>query len=281
MELYGNLPSNQFTRTAGFRERRETMAKTIAFVNQKGGVGKTTSCVNLAACLQEAGAKVLVCDFDPQGNATSGFGVDKGAVFPTIYDVLISGAAVEHAIVHTKYSDVLPANKGLAGASVEMIPLDRREYRLKDALAQVEASYDFILIDCPPSLELLTLNCLCAADTVLVPVQCEYYALEGLSDLLSTVRIVKGRLNPDIALEGLLLTMYDGRTNLSLQVAEEVKRHFPGKVFATVIPRNVRLSEAPSHGKPVTAYDSSSRGAVAYRRLAEELLEKNPLPRRA
>ena len=240
------------------------MAKTIAFVNQKGGVGKTTSCVNLAACLQEAGAKVLVCDFDPQGNATSGFGVDKGAVFPTIYDVLISGAAVEHAIVHTKYSDVLPANKGLAGASVEMIPLDRREYRLKDALAQVEASYDFILIDCPPSLELLTLNCLCAADTVLVPVQCEYYALEGLS-----------------ALEGLLLTMYDGRTNLSLQVAEEVKRHFPGKVFATVIPRNVRLSEAPSHGKPVTAYDSSSRGAVAYRRLAEELLEKNPLPRRA
>ena len=167
MELYGNLPSNQFTRTARFRERRETMAKTIAFVNQKGGVGKTTSCVNLAACLQEAGAKVLVCDFDPQGNATSGFGVDKGAVFPTIYDVLISGAAVEHAIVHTKYSDVLPANKGLAGASVEMIPLDRREYRLKDALAQVEASYDFILIDCPPSLELLTLNCLCAADTVL------------------------------------------------------------------------------------------------------------------
>ena len=216
MELYGNLPSNQFTRTAGFRERRETMAKTIAFVNQKGGVGKTTSCVNLAACLQEAGAKVLVCDFDPQGNATSGFGVDKGAVFPTIYDVLISGAAVEHAIVHTKYSDVLPANKGLAGASVEMIPLDRREYRLKDALAQVEASYDFILIDCPPSLELLTLNCLCAADTVLVPVQCEYYALEGLSYLLSTVRIVKWRLNSPIALEGLLLTMYAGRTNLSL-----------------------------------------------------------------
>ena len=172
------------------------MAKTIAFVNQKGGVGKTTSCVNLGSCLQAAGAKVLVCDFDPQGNATSGFGVDKGAVFPTIYDVLIAGAPVENAIVHTKYSDVLPANKALAGASVEMIALDRREYLLKDALAKVAGRYDFILIDCPPSLELLTLNCLCAADTVLVPVQCEYYALEGLSDLLSTIRIVKSRLNP-------------------------------------------------------------------------------------
>ena len=252
------------------------MAKTIAFVNQKGGVGKTTSCVNLGSCLQAVGARVLVCDFDPQGNATSGFGVDKGAVFPTVYDVLISGAPVESAIVHTKYSDVLPANKALAGASVEMIPMERREYLLKEALAKVASQYDFILIDCPPSLELLTLNCLCAADTVLVPVQCEYYALEGLSDLLSTIRIVKGRLNPGIDLEGLLLTMYDGRTNLSLQVAEEVKRHFPGKVFATVIPRNVRLSEAPSHGKPVTAYDPFSRGAEAYRLLAEEIAAKHP-----
>lgn len=256
------------------------MAKTIAFVNQKGGVGKTTSCVNLGSCLQAAGARVLVCDFDPQGNATSGFGVDKGTVFPTIYDVLIAGASVEKAIVHTKYSDVLPANKALAGASVELIGLDRREHRLKDALAQVAHRYDFILIDCPPSLELLTLNCLCAADTVLVPVQCEYYALEGLSDLLFTIRLVKSRLNPAIDLEGLLLTMYDGRTNLSLQVAEEVKRHFPGKVFATVIPRNVRLSEAPSHGKPVNAYDGSSRGSVAYKRLTEELLASNPLPPR-
>ena len=249
------------------------MAKTIAFVNQKGGVGKTTSCVNLGSCLQAVGARVLVCDFDHQGNATSGFGVDKGAVFPTVYDVLISGAPVESAIVHTKYSDVLPANKALAGASVEMIPMERREYLLKEALAKVASQYDFILIDCPPSLELLTLNCLCAADTVLVPVQCEYYALEGLSDLLSTIRIVKGRLNPGIDLEGLLLTMYDGRTNLSLQVAEEVKRHFPGKVFATVIPRNVRLSEAPSHGKPVIAYDKWSKGAEAYRALAKEVLE--------
>ncbi|MGM9565415.1 ParA family protein [Evtepia sp.] len=256
------------------------MAKTIAFVNQKGGVGKTTSCVNLGSCLRAAGARVLVCDFDPQGNATSGFGVDKGAVFPTIYDVLISGAPVENAIVHTPYADVLPANKALAGASVEMIAMDRREYLLKEALAKVQENYDFILIDCPPSLELLTLNCLCAADAVLVPVQCEYYALEGLSDLLSTVRIVKSRLNPAIQMEGLLLTMYDGRTNLSMQVAEEVKRHFPGKVFATVIPRNVRLSEAPSHGKPVNAYDGSSRGSVAYKLLAEEFLKQNPLERK-
>lgn len=257
-----------------------TMAKTIAFVNQKGGVGKTTSCVNLGSCLRAAGARVLVCDFDPQGNATSGFGVDKGTVFPTVYDVLISGAPVENAIVKTPYADVLPANKGLAGASVEMIALDRREYRLKEALDKVAADYDFILIDCPPSLELLTLNCLCAADAVLVPVQCEYYALEGLSDLISTVRVVKSRLNPAIQIEGLLLTMYDGRTNLSMQVAEEVKRHFPGKVFATVIPRNVRLSEAPSHGKPVNAYDGSSRGSVAYKLLAEEFLQKNPIERK-
>ena len=256
------------------------MAKTIAFVNQKGGVGKTTSCVNLGSCLRAAGARVLVCDFDPQGNAISGFGVDKGAVFPTIYDVLISGAPVENAIVHTPYADVLPSNKALAGASVEMIAMDRREYLLKEALAKVQENYDFILIDCPPSLELLTLNCLCAADAVLVPVQCEYYALEGLSDLLSTVRIVKSRLNPAIQMEGLLLTMYDGRTNLSMQVAEEVKRHFPGKVFATVIPRNVRLSEAPSHGKPVNAYDGSSRGSVAYKLLAEEFLKQNPLERK-
>ena len=194
--------------------------------------------------------------------------------------MLISGAPVENAIVHTPYADVLPANKALAGASVEMIAMDRREYLLKEALAKVQENYDFIFMDCPPSLELLTLNCLCAADAVLVPVQCEYYALEGLSDLLSTVRIVKSRLNPAIQMEGLLLTMYDGRTNLSMQVAEEVKRHFPGKVFATVIPRNVRLSEAPSHGKPVNAYDGSSRGSVAYKLLAEEFLKQNPLERK-
>lgn len=251
------------------------MAKIIAVVNQKGGVGKTTTCVNLAAALREQGQRVLVCDFDPQGNATSGLGVDKTTVSPSIYEVLINGADPSRAIVSTPWADVMPSNKALAGATVELIGLDRREYRLKDALALVKTQYDYILIDCPPSLELLTLNGLCAADTLLVPVQCEYYALEGLSDLLSTVRIVKRALNPGIDLEGVVLTMYDGRTNLSMQVAEEVKRHFPGKVYASVIPRNVRLSEAPSHGKPVLAYDNYSRGAEAYRGLAGELLEKN------
>ena len=251
------------------------MAKTIAIVNQKGGVGKTTTCVNLIAALTAAGKKVLLCDFDPQANATSGFGVDKNAVSPNIYDVLVSGAPCAKAIVHTPYGDVLPANKALAGATVEMIAMERREYLLKEALATVKQNYDFIFIDCPPSLELLTLNALCAADRILVPVQCEYYALEGLSDLLSTVRIVKRSLNPSIDLEGVALTMYDGRTNLSLQVAEEVKRHFPGKVYATVIPRNVRLSEAPSYGKPVTAYDPYSRGSEAYTALAGEFLAQN------
>ncbi|WP_294521492.1 ParA family protein [uncultured Pseudoflavonifractor sp.] len=251
------------------------MAKTIAIVNQKGGVGKTTTCVNLAAALKEAGARVLVCDFDPQANATSGFGVDKTTASPNIYDVLINDADVKRAVVETPYGDVIPANKALAGATVEMIAIDKREYLLKNALDQLADKYDYILIDCPPSLELLTLDSLCAADTVMVPVQCEYYALEGLSDLLSTIRIVKRSLNPSIALEGVVLTMYDGRTNLSMQVAEEVKRHFPGQVYATVIPRNVRLAEAPSYGKPVTAYDSLSRGAEAYQELAREVMEKN------
>ena len=250
------------------------MAKTVAIVNQKGGVGKTTTCVNLAAALAELGAKVLVCDFDPQGNATSGFGVDK-ACSPSVYDVLIGEADAPRAVVSTRWCDVLPSNKALAGATVELIAIDRREYRLKDALASVQDAYDFIFIDCPPSLELLTLNALCAADCLLVPVQCEYYALEGLSDLLYTVRLAKRSLNPALELEGVVLTMYDGRTNLSMQVAEEVKRHFPGKVYASVIPRNVRLSEAPSHGKPVMSYDKFSRGAEAYESLAREFYTRN------
>ena len=250
------------------------MAKTIAIVNQKGGVGKTPPCVNLAAALKNLGLRVLVCDFDPQANSTSGFGVDKTSS-PNIYDVLLNGADPAKAVAATVYGDVLPSSKALAGASIEMIGLERREYQLRESLDQLKARYDYILIDCPPSLELLTLNALCAADTVLVPVQCEYYALEGLSDLLSTIRIVKRSLNPEIALEGVVLTMYDGRTNLSMQVAEEVKRHFPGQVYATVIPRNVRLSEAPSHGKPVCAYDALSRGAEAYDQLARELVEHN------
>ena len=253
------------------------MAKTIAIVNQKGGVGKTTTCVSLASCLSESGAKVLVCDFDPQGNATSGLGVDKSTASLTVYDLLINQKSCVDAIVDTPYGSVLPANKTLAGASIELIALPEREYLLKHSLAEVKDRFDFILIDCPPSLELLTLNCLCAADSILVPVQCEYFALEGLSDLLTTVRIVKRSLNPILGLEGVLLTMYDGRTNFSLQVAEEVKRHFPGKVYANVIPRNIRLAEAPSHGKPVNAYDRSSRGADAYRRFADEFLAQNSI----
>ena len=250
------------------------MGKTIAIVNQKGGVGKTTTCVNLAAALTALGARVLVCDFDPQGNATSGFGIDKNHT-PSVYDVIMGAVAVEKAVVSTKWADVVPANKALSGATVELISMERREYRLRDALQDVKSRYDFIFIDCPPSLELLTLDALCAADTLLVPVQCEYYALEGLSDLLYTVRLVKRSLNPSLDLEGVVLTMFDGRTNLSMQVAEEVKRHFPGKVYANVIPRNVRLSEAPSHGKPVSAYDRLSRGAEAYDGLAEEVMKKN------
>ena len=250
------------------------MAKTIAIVNQKGGVGKTTTCVNLAAALQKLGKRVLVCDFDPQGNATSGFGVDKSTLSPSIYEVLVSGADVKKAIASTQWADVIGSNKALAGATVELIGMEDREHLLKKALDQVSDQYDYIFIDCPPSLELLTLNALCAAQYILVPVQCEYYALEGLSDLLTTVRIVKRQLNPGLELMGVILTMYDGRTNLSMQVAEEVKRHFPGKVYASVIPRNVRLSEAPSHGKPVSAYDPWSRGTEAYKALAEEFIKK-------
>ena len=257
------------------------MGKTIAVVNQKGGVGKTTTCVNIAAALTEQGARVLVCDFDPQGNATSGLGVNKSAVRHTVYDLIINQIEPSEALIETPWGHVLPSNKALAGATVELIAMPEREYLLKHALQPLRDLYDFILIDCPPSLELLTLNCLCAADRILVPVQCEYFALEGLSDLLTTIRIVKRSLNPSLELEGVVLTMYDGRTNFSLQVAEEVKRHFPGKTFATVIPRNIRLAEAPSHGKPVTAYDSPSRGSEAYRRLASEILFQNPLPTRA
>ena len=250
------------------------MAKCISIVNQKGGVGKTTTCVNLAAALKGLGCRVLVCDFDPQANSTSGLGVDKSAASPNVYDVLINGAEVRRAIVSTPYADVIPSNKALAGAGIEMIGLNDREHVLRRALDTLREDYDYILIDCPPSLELLTLNALCASDTILVPVQGEYFALEGLSDLMNTVRIVRRSLNPRLELEGVLLTMFDGRTNLALQVAQEVKHYFPGKVYSTVIPRNVRLSEAPSHGKPITAYDRTSRGAEAYTALAVEFLKK-------
>ena len=248
------------------------MARRIVVANQKGGVGKTTTAVNLSAALREAGQRVLLVDFDPQGNATSGLGVDKNHS-PNVYDVLIGESGCAKAIVTTPYGDVLPSNKALAGAGIELVSMEHREYLLSNALDTVEENYDFILIDCPPSLELLTLNGIVAARSVLIPVQCEYYALEGLSDLMSTLRLVKKRLNPDIDVEGVLLTMYNGRTNLSMQVAEEVKRFFKGKVYATVVPRNTRLAEAPSHGKPVIAYDKWSKGAEAYRALAKEVLE--------
>lgn len=251
------------------------MARIIAIVNQKGGVGKTTTTVNLTASLAALGKRVLLCDFDPQANATSGMGVDKNTSSPNVYDVLINGADPKRAVYSTKYGDVMPSNKALAGAGIEMIGIPDRENLLKNALHALSDQYDYILIDCPPSLELLTVNALCAAQSLLVPVQCEYYALEGLSDLLATVRLVKRGLNPTLSLEGVLLTMFDSRTNLSLQVAEEVKRHFPGQVYATVIPRNVRLSEAPSHGKPALAYDPYSRGSQAYCALAEEMVSSH------
>ncbi len=246
----------------------------LSLVNQKGGVGKTTTAVSLTAALTQLGKRVLLCDFDPQANATSGLGADKKQISTTIYDVVINGSDVQEAILHTKYGDLLPSSSELAGAGIELVSLDRREFRLRDALAPLEEQYDYILIDCPPSLELLTLNALCAADQVLIPVQCEYYALEGLSDLMTTLRAVKRAYQPNIRIFGLVLTMYDGRTNLSMQVAQEVRRHFPGKVFATVIPRNVRLSEAPSHGLPITVYDKYSRGAECYLALAQEILKK-------
>ena len=250
------------------------MGKIIAVVNQKGGVGKTTSAVNLTAALHDLGLKVLLVDFDPQANATSGFGLDKRKIKHSVYDVTINDIPAQDAIVKTQYGDVLPSASDLAGATVELITTEHRERQLEMALKDIKMDYDIIFIDCPPSLELLTLNGLCAADGILVPVQCEYYALEGLSDLMSTLRMVKRRMNPRLDIFGVALTMFDGRTNFSTQVAQEVRRHFPGKVFASVIPRNIRLAEAPSHGIPVSAYDKYSRGAKAYKEMAEEIKAK-------
>ena len=250
------------------------MGRIIAVVNQKGGVGKTTSAVNLTAALTEAGKKVLLCDFDPQANGTSCLGLDKRKLQKSVYDVIINDMPASEAIVTTKYGDVLPSVSDLAGAAVELIGMDAPNMRLKNALAPIKDQYDVIFIDCPPSLELLSINALAAADSILIPVQCEYYALEGLADLMNTLRLIKKRINPQLEIFGVALTMFDGRTNFSTQVAQEVRKHFPGKVFATVIPRNVRLAEAPSHGLPVSAYDKSSRGAEAYRNMAAEVISK-------
>ena len=251
------------------------MGKIYTIVNQKGGVGKTTTAVNLSSALHDMGLKTLLCDFAPQANATSGLGIEKRKIKRSIYDVIVNGVSAADAVLSTPYGDVLPSSADLAGAAVELINIDNREKQLKEALQPLKENYDVILIDCPPSLELLTLNGLCAADGIIVPVQCEYYALEGLSDLMRTMRMVKQKLNPRLELFGVILTMFDGRTNFSNQVAQEVRRHFPGKVFASVIPRNVRLAEAPSHGIPVHIYDKHSRGSTAYQMLAGEFYNKH------
>ena len=247
----------------------------LAVVNQKGGVGKTTTAVNLAAALTERGLRVLVCDFDPQANATSGFGIDKRKLRHTSYSMLIGESTAEQAIVKTNFADVIPSSADLAGAGVELIGMDRRERQLREDLEPVKNSYDLILIDCPPSLELLTVNALVAADNVLIPMQCEYYALEGIADLLTSIKMCSKRLTRRLGIEGIVLTMYDSRANLTTQVANELRRYLGDKVYETVIPRSVRLSEAPSHGLPGVVYDRINRGSKAYMALAVEFIARS------
>ena len=252
------------------------MGKAIAIFNQKGGVGKTTTNINLAACLALKGKKILIVDIDPQGNTTTGMGITKKGLENTSYELLVdSSVDPQRVIMHTNVEnlDIIPASVNLAGAEIEMVQVEGRERQLKKALDKVKAKYDYIFIDCPPSLGLLTINSLTAVDSVLIPIQCEFYALEGVSQLMSTIELVKKGFNPNLQIQGVILRMFDGRTNLSLQVVEEVKKYFKNKVYTTVIPRNVRLAEAPSYGMPITEYDPASRGAEAYREFAEEFLE--------
>ncbi|HJW24847.1 MAG TPA: AAA family ATPase [Rhodocyclaceae bacterium] len=249
--------------------------KVLAITNQKGGVGKTTTAVNLAACLAAQGQRVLLIDLDPQGNATTGCGITKKEALPTVYQLLLGMASLNQACLKTDFSfDVLPANRELAGAEVELIDIPHREYRLKNCLEAGRDTYDFVLIDCPPALNMLTVNGLVASDAVVIPMQCEYYALEGLSDLVETLRKVRAHLNPRLEIEGLLRTMYNPQSTLTQQVSGELESHFGPKVYRTIVPRNVRLAEAPSYGKPVIAFDKSSKGAQAYSSLAQEILER-------
>lgn len=251
------------------------MAKVIAIANQKGGVGKTTTAVNLSSCLAFKGKKVVIIDVDPQGNTTSGLGVEKKTIDKSIYDVIINNVNIEDALVKTVVDNLYlcPSNIQLVGAEVELVSVISRETRMKAAIKDIRDKYDFIIIDCPPSLGLLTLNSLTASDTILVPIQCEYYALEGLSQLMNTVDLVQKHLNPELDVEGVVLTMFDARTNLSIQVVEDVKKHFRNKVYRTIIPRNVRLSEAPSFGLPIILYDPKSKGAECYLELAQEVID--------
>lgn len=253
------------------------MGRIIAIANQKGGVGKTTTSINLSACLAEKGKKVLVIDTDPQGNTTSGFGIDKNELDNTIYELMLGECSIKDCIIEDVVPDVsiLPSNVNLAAAEIELIGIDKKEYILKDEVDAIKDDYDFIVIDCPPSLNMLTINAMTTADSVLVPIQCEYYALEGLSQLIHTVNLVKERLNPSLEMEGVVFTMYDARTNLSMQVVENVKDNLQQKVYITIIPRNIRLAEAPSHGKPINLYDPKSTGAEAYARLADEVIQNN------
>ena len=252
------------------------MGRTIAIANQKGGVGKTTTAINLSSCLAEAGQRVLTIDFDPQGNATSGLGLEKGQIEDTVYEMMLGDCSFEDCLQREVQEDldVLPSDSNLSGAEIELLDVENKEFVLKSHLDQVKNDYDFIIIDCPPSLSLLTLNALVAADTVLVPIQCEYYALEGLSQVLRTINIVKRKMNPSLEMEGVVFTMYDARTNLSLQVVENVKENLNQNIYKTIIPRNVRLAEAPSYGQPITIYDPKSAGAESYRLLAEEVINR-------